>query len=130
MMEFQPLRERAMELRPQPSGFTRLIEGARKLSNITVGTGQVNIANVISLLGVAAVIWFGSLVTGDHEKINQIANSVGNLASIEAQIGTTNTLITGFQAHQLEIDQRLDCLQGVGTVEQGCRIPAQRGPHR
>jgi len=101
------------------------------MGGINLSAGQFNIASFLSVIAVAAVLWFGNLVTGDHEKISGIAGGVQNIqtsvAGMQAQVSTLQGQVTAFQGDLAEMRARLDCAQGVGTVA-GCERKRRMAP--
>ena len=90
------------------------------MSNVQVGNGAISLGNVITLLAVAALLWFGALVTGDHDAIGQIRSDTKLIVQSESsstkQIEGLTDLVKGFQSDLAENRARLDCIQQVGST--------------
>ena len=100
------------------------------MGGINIGNGSFSLGNIIALLAVAAMVWFGSTVTSDHDQINRMPGTLQNIQtsvdSIKTDIANLSTITVGLQRDGAEDRARLDCIQGVGTVA-ACDRPR---PHR
>lgn len=95
------------------------------MSDIQVGGGAISLGNAITLIAVAALIWFGATVTSDHDAIGSIKSDTRLIVQSEAsnakQIADLTDMVKVFQVDQAEIRARLDCIQQVGST-QACPI--------
>lgn len=106
------------------------------MGGINIGNGAFSLGNVLTLIAVAAMVWFGATVTSDHDQINKIPGTLQNIqssvesvkidvSSVKTDIANLSTVIVGLQRDGAEDRARLDCIQGVGTVA-ACDRPRPR----
>jgi hypothetical protein len=113
---FQSTRKRAMGL-------------LAKMGSINLNTGAVNLSNIIAAVAVAALLWFGSTMTKDHDQIIEIlagqTSLLQSMDGMKTQLTDVKTLVLGMQHEIDENRARLDCLQHVGTTA-GCPVERHR----
>jgi peptidoglycan hydrolase CwlO-like protein len=98
--------------------------------------GQINLGTVLQAVILAVILWSGNMIADtvktaalDHQVVAGLQTSIAgfqnDLHDIKNGVGSFNQGMNDLRARQLELDHRMDCLQGVVPSNE-CRRVGRR----